>query len=399
MDNEFHSDLKTALYYPHIHFRSRDWLRTALLYYDHLSRIIPRGLEVDSRNYYREFLPNPDPLLDDIRALADSGFLIEDEPECYVAKIADGFFDFAMQHLQDPGQRASLLPQLASRRTFYTIHPAKIDASLAQVLVELKLAHKRQGDPYSDLDIEPVTGGLYMLFLASHMAGHRNLVSDSSVYQSLMYQPLPPSMVTNPVRGGREFRLATAVLSTAAPRSLEAVPIDTLLRVHHDLSEQRTRFQDKVAALAKDLENAKEDDVQGAISAHQRKLDDEYQELTDKLRSANITFGTGLFAVSVPSWATATWGLGIATLSPLLAGVGAVGISGMVMKNIFDRRAAKRTNAATYLLSLRKRLSVRAMAEDIIKLNLGNPGDKDARGRFDHEPAKRGARSRSVKPL
>jgi hypothetical protein len=393
-------DGKTALYYPHVHFRSQEWLRASLLYYDHLSRIIPPDVVVDSHEYYAEFLKNPSPLLNDVQALVAGGFLVEDRPAPFIGEVADEFFDFAMEHLQDAKQRASLIPQLANRKSFYTIHPAKIDSNLAQILVHLQLAHKKQGDPYSDLDIEPVTGGLYMLFLASRMAGIRNLVSDSSVYQALLYQPLPDATASQPSRGSREFRLATAVLKTAVPTRMEKVPIEKLLRVHSDLSRQRTRFQDKIAALARDLENVDgEEAAQATIDVHQRKLEDDYQELIDKLRSANIAFGTGLFAISVPSWATATWGLAIASMTPVLAGLGAIGISALVMKNIFDRKAAKRTNPASYLLSLRKRLTVRSMAEDIITLNLSGFEDSDSRGRFDHEPATSRSRHKSVEPL
>jgi hypothetical protein len=41
-------------------------------------------------------------------------------------------FDFAMDNLTDPQRRASLAPQLSTRRLFYSIHPAKIDAELAK---------------------------------------------------------------------------------------------------------------------------------------------------------------------------------------------------------------------------------------------------------------------------
>jgi hypothetical protein len=367
---------KIALYYPHIHFQSRHWLRATILYYDHISRIVPEGLDADLRPYYAEFLRNPDPLLDDIAALKANGFLLEDSPERFVSKVAAEFFDFAMDNLTDPQRRASLVPQLATRRAFYSIHPAKIDAELAKILVELKLAHKKEGDSYSDLDIEPVTGGLYMLFLASQMAGRRNLVSDSSVYQSLLYQPIvKPEKVG---KGDREFRLATAVLRTAVPQYLESVPMDRLLQLRADLAQQRTRFQDKISALARDMEQLEdEQSIQEAIERHQRKIDDEHLELVDKIRSANLTFGTGLFAVSVPSWATAQWGMNIASMTPLLAGLGALAISGLVMKNIFDHRAARRTNPLSYLLSLREGLTPKSMAQNIITLNLSIADDDE----------------------
>jgi hypothetical protein len=365
---------RVALYYPYVHFRSREWLRASLLYYDQLSRIVPPGLKVDAESYYREFVHNPRPLLSDISALKDNDFLVEDSPEPYISSVANEFLDFAMDNLTDPKRRASLVPQLARLGSFYTIHPGKIDGDLAEILIELKLAHKKQGDRWSDLDIEPVTGGLYMLFLANQMAGRRNLVSDSSVYQSLMYQKVATPALINPAKRGGEFRLATAVLRTAIPTALGEVPLDKLLRVRGDLSGQRRRFQDKIAGLARELEQVEsEDALQECIETHQRKLEDEYQELVDKLRSVNLSFATGLFSVSVPAWATAAWGLRIATVTPLLAGIGAVAISSVVMKSVFDRRAALRTHPLAYLLNLRKRVTARSMARGIISLNLSLP--------------------------
>lgn len=389
---------KIALYYPHIHFRSRAWLRGALLYYDQLSRIVPAGLEVDARSFYADFMGDPDPLLSDIRALAADGFLVEDPPEPHVGTMASDFFDFAMEHLRDESKRARLVPILANRKAFYAIHPAKIDADLAKVLIELQLAHRTQGDAYSDLEIEPVTGGLYMLFLASRIAGRRDLVTDSSIYQSLMYTPLPGRTMRLPSKGDREFRLATAVIKTVVPVSLETMPLDTLLRVREDLAGQRTRFQDRIAVIAKGLENATDEgDLQAAIEAHQRELNDEYEELKDRLSSADLALMTGLFSVSVPTWVTAGWGLNVTHFSPLLVGAGVVAVSGIVMKNIFDRRASQRSSTATYVLSLRKRLGALPMAESIVTLNLADIESDDDSGNLTSGgrtagPARRGGR-------
>jgi hypothetical protein len=115
-----------------------------------------------------------------------------------------------------------------------------------------------------------------MLFLANHMAGRRNLVSDSSIYQSLMYQPISAKATEESRKKSPEFRLATAVLRTAVPVDLESIPIDRLIRLHADLRDQRTRFQDKLGALAKQMESSKdEDELQAAIEVNQRKIEDE----------------------------------------------------------------------------------------------------------------------------
>src|SRR5712691_3313829 len=244
-----------ALYYPHIHFRSRNWLRMAMLYYDNITRIVPSGFDADQPRYYSQQGLDWPELLSDIRELQISGFIREEAPgSAVVSDVANEFFDFAMEKLREPVQRAKMVPPLSLRIVPYEIHPAKIDPVLIKVLEELQLARKNVTGAYSDWAIDPVTGGLYMLFLANRMAGHRQLVSDSSVYQSLMYVPLEESREAAR-KDDREFRLATAVLHTVVPENLEEVKLDVLLRLRSDLSDQRRRFQDRIASLAKDLQS------------------------------------------------------------------------------------------------------------------------------------------------
>ena len=224
-----------------------------------------------------------------------------------------------------------------------------------------------------------------MLHLANKIAGRRGLVTDSSVYQSLMYQPLSNAAALKQGRRDQELRLATAVFQTAIPTGLESVPIDTLLKVQYDLVDQRKRFQDKLAALAKSMESiGNEEELQEQVDAHARKLKDEQDELVDKLRSARLTFGTALFSVSAPAWVTSSWGLAATTMSPLVAGAVAVGVSGLAIKSIFDQRAAKRTNAMTYVLNIRKRLKAKGELKRIVTLDLKDPDEPRHQHRRTH---------------
>lgn len=81
--------MKTALYYPYIHFRSRRWLRTAALYYDRITRIIPMGSEPDTVSGYSELGEDPTDLLDDIRALRDANIIDEERPEPHTHAVAE----------------------------------------------------------------------------------------------------------------------------------------------------------------------------------------------------------------------------------------------------------------------------------------------------------------------
>ncbi len=365
-----------ALYYPHIHFRSRKWLRMAMLYYDNITRIVPSGFEVDQPGYYSQFIRNSTALLADIRELQNIGFIREEAPGNVVSDVANEFFDFVMENLTDPVQRAKMVPALSRRPKFYTIDGAKIDPVLIKVLEDLQLARKNITAPDNDWEIEPVTGGLYMLFLASRMAGHRQLVSDSSVYQSLMYAPLKTSQEVAQ-QDDREFRLATAVLRTLAPEDLENVKLDVLIRLRSELSDQRRRFQDRIASLAKDLQSLTgQAEVEGLIERQKRTFEDEYELFKDKLHSVNLNLAQGLFSLSIPAYITAQWGFG-ATGHPIVFAAGAIAASVTAVRYVLDRKIAKAASPCTYLLNVGKRIDAGTMAEDIVQLNLSARGYED----------------------
>src|ERR1700722_14703776 len=98
-----------AIYFPHIHFRSRAWLRTAALYHDSVTRIVPSGLiPYDMREGQDELYSGEPEALDDVRALRDVGFVREEDPGPVVESVGNEFLDFAMTVLSDANRRKKL---------------------------------------------------------------------------------------------------------------------------------------------------------------------------------------------------------------------------------------------------------------------------------------------------
>jgi hypothetical protein len=367
--------LTRALFYPHIHFRSRRWLRTALLYYDDISRIVPPGVEPDTLEAYREFSSEPTELLDDVRMLQEARFLVDEHPK-NIGKAADEFLDFVVNSLTDCGKRRALFPALMrlARGRLFSIHPGKIDPYLIDRLRELNLAKDTRDLWHDAYNVEFATAVLYMGFLANQMSGNRQLVSDNPVYQSLIYRLGTGSTVTASQQDG-EFRLAAAVFRAVTPE-VERTPVQALLRLREQCAAERHRFQDKMAEFAKDIGSAKnQDDAENAVCRHASKISDEVETLKDKLRSSGIAYATSLFSVSVPSYLTAAWGFGVKSAAAIVA-AGAVAISASTVKYCLDRRAAKRESPYTYLISTSKWVSAERMVQDIVTLNL-NPHDDD----------------------
>lgn len=366
--------MKTALYYPYIHFRSRHWLRTAALYYDQITRIIPAGSEPDTVLGYSELLEDPRALLDDVRALRDADIIVEEHPEPHTEAVAEQFFDFASTLLLDPLQRMLIAPQLARRKAFYTIHPGKIDPTLARLLQEHDVA-RRIGDANSDWALDPVIGGLYMLFLARHMAGKRPLVSDNSVYQSLLYASFsvarPRGAPLQTPCADNAFKLATAVVRTVIPIDLEDAPIDKVLKVREQYAQHRYRFQEKVSELAKSLDAATSTAASNKVTQQLESISDEVENIRDKLLSQDIGLGSAILSLAVPVTAALEGNFSMALLS------GAVAVATGVARYFVERRVVERS-PWTYLVKANSYLAPKQFADRIIRLNLEFDSDDDA---------------------
>jgi hypothetical protein len=368
--------MKAALYYPYIHFRSRRWLRTAALYYDKITRIIPAGFEPDTATGYFELGEDPTALLDDIRVLRDANFIDEEHPEPHTEPVAEQFFDVASTLLSDPEQRARIAPQLARRKEFYTIHPSKIDPTLARILEEHDLARKVGGaDPHWDL--EPVIGGVYMLFLAQHMAGKRSLVTDNPAYQRLMCAsfgagktPKSGSAVL-PAHADNSLKVLTAACQTVIPMDLEHAPIDKILKVRESCAEDRVRFQEKVADLAQSLEGiADGNTVSDKLARQAESVSDEVRNIKDKLLGQRIGVWSAILGLTIPVTAAVGGEYSMALAS------GAIAVGAGVARYLVERRIAKRS-PWMYLVRASSDLPPKQLVGRITQLNLDYDPDED----------------------
>lgn len=361
-----------AIYYPHVHFRSRAWLRTAALYYDSITRIVPNGLIPYDR------LKKPDrwytgelEALDDVRALQDAGFVRDEDPHPVVEKVGNEFREFALTVLRDEGRRKKLLPELYKGEPIYTIHPAKIDPGLLTTLKELRLARLGVGGVDGDWELDSVTGAFYMLLLAERMANNRPLVSDNAVYQSLTQAPLPNrSEANNKSALDSGFVTASAVMDSVIPTNIASIPIKTLIKFRQEHEEERRSFYDAMAKLTKDMENIHTlTELREVVDAHEKTVSTNVNNLKRKLRNININCAIGAFAVSPPSVVTASWGLS-STNPYVLAGTGALVLCGALVKSTLDRKAARAESPWAYLLSVRRNFKAQRVAREIILLNL-----------------------------
>lgn len=350
-----------ALYYPHILFESRAWMRTAVLYHDNLARIVPSG------GPFRM-----DDLTDEEQRVREECWILEEKKiisseypdERMSAAVATTFRDFASGVLADTDRHARLIPALAKGGGRYRIYREKISPRLVEVLEDLGLAVGER----DYVVCEPVTGAMYMLFLARYMAKNRPIVTDNALYQSLLYTPLERESEQPPIDKG--LMLASAILKSAAPLNIEKVPLDDLIKFREDHTNERNGFYNAISQMASDLGKIKDaKELQGAIDHHTDTFNRNMESLRTKLRSINVACGAGIFTLSLPATLTATWGLAL-TNPFVLLGAGSLVVTGVLLKSALDRKAISGDSGVAYIHSMEAELGPRQYAERFVELNL-----------------------------
>jgi hypothetical protein len=221
----------SAMYYPHIHFRSRSWLRSAILYYDRITRIVPDCMTtLDTAEEYSRFSRDAKALADDVIELTNAGFIHNQTPDsASVTQTADEFLAFASNNLTDPVRRAAVLPALRRRNPYISVHPSKIDPGLAAILRDLGLAHVNLSDRYSDLDIDAATAVLYLMNLSINMSNGRPVITDNVLYQKLLYSNAVATEEEKTEKPDGSFVLVAATFENVVPENLEDIPLRQLL--------------------------------------------------------------------------------------------------------------------------------------------------------------------------
>jgi hypothetical protein len=348
-----------ALYYPYIHLQDANWIKVAALYYDKLLRIVPEGFKTQDKEI--------------VRLLNDKFQFIENlHPEKEAQDIAMGFLRFAEEELSDPKKRKEFTTKIGTllptdSRFPLQIHEAKIAQILQAGLLGIGLAKKSQyRRPW--YDFEPVTGALYMTYLANEMAEKRGLpiVTDDPVYQPL-------------IRGIQQVRsrlkredtghaLASLVIKTAIPRDIRAVSVQKIIEFRRKHDDERHRFYVAMRGLAKDIPTIQDPDaLSDCLNHHKKTVDEAVKDLKLSFRDVGIGIASGLFGLSLPSWvsnlARMEPGLGVQVFS---AGVACVGIGVLIKKgsNIYESR---QRSPWSYVLSLKHELRPDGFIRKLLK--------------------------------
>ncbi len=293
---------------------------------------------------------------------------------------------FAQEYLASNSQRgvlASIRGMLSKRKMLppslvaafsgkepFLIHPGKMARELGAELKKLGLA-KNTNDRGGDLELEPVTGALYMIFLAKKMAGERSLsiVTDDPTYQPLVHHSISADLQSemNEAKLDKGFVLASFVIESVAPKDINSVTIDQIISFRKKHNTERRYFRSKVIELAKDLDTIDHPDaINDYLNDRQNTINDGVKALEDGLRSVNIECVRNLFALSVPAWVGASWAVPLIAANPIIIpGAVLAAASFSLAKWGIDRKKAKSASQYAYVLSLKRDLEIQKFLKQL----------------------------------
>ncbi len=345
-----------ALYYPYIHLQDEQWLKTAALYYDKLSRIVPEQFVTHDNDIVKQLSE-------------EEGFITDITPGIQAEDIAGDFLEFAKEELAQKNNRKKILAKIGKKipsKSNFKIHMYKMGMLLREELPKLCLAKRlgRQSTNNSEwFDFEPVTGALYMTHLANKIAEERGLpiVTDDSAYQPLIRGI---QLDRYPDRTDKGHALASLVVETAVPENIESISVKKIIDFRKKHDAERHGFYKGVMTIAKDIPRIEDyDSLQDCLNHHKKTIENAVNNLKLSFKAIGISCGTGLLGLSVPSWASSIAerqsNIGVQVVSGGLICMA----TGVLMKEGVNYYKSRKESPWSYVISLEKLKSVSFIEE------------------------------------
>jgi len=280
----------SILYYPSIEFHSEEWVKSSLLLWDNVYRIVPSGYKpVDN---------------DSIHEFADSG-LVRDIilEESDVKQTGDEFLELC-DYL--PFIPAGLVPGDEDR-----IHPEKIDKRLYPSLENI--ANNFLHDGWLRLSKELARG--YMFYLSKIVAQRRNLVrgtDDSDSWSIAPYFTEQANFDEFVCDEGSEGFYCSLFLEDLIPRNIGDVPpkqIIEFVKKRKDLKEQLRIKLDGLYNKLLLINN--QDQAFIEVNDFLSQVEFDKKELRKSMDFWKSDIPSSLFAVGVPTTLTALGAFGL----------------------------------------------------------------------------------------
>lgn len=355
-----------ALFYPTIDIKNEKWLKTAILFWDEISTIVPTSIDNPYKEHATQYLYD-EGLLTPIEVNPEQKFIEELAEDTVNYLNTNEGFQLLTQGENSYAIHRDKLPRDISR--LFDIHPEKLPYE-----IQHQLRHKMTGDGW--LRVDGSFAKFYMTLLANKICEHRAIapLTDNSLTSNLSdlvrldnqiaingrerdydYRPYHTDRYIN-LSQGLLINMIIEGISIAEPTSLE------------DVVNFKRRHQDELGLFRKNVANlTKEIPTDASLGQIKQMVEDVYVNeflpgyngLKDALNGSGIKWVTdNLMKVSffsTSATAIPVYLLGESVPHALLAGAGISVISSLISYNV-EKQAVLKSNPYSYLLNVNKRI-------------------------------------------
>lgn len=378
-----------ALYYPWRHFQDDDWLKLALLAWDKIARVRPRGLPDNDDLIVRQLRAETDILMDIVPSEAD------------LATVTAAFTDIVASHERElvsyfagsaPWQDDERWTQgFANRATLlvalFDLYAGPEDPMISQelcdLLISLDLAEPAKTGTAGEqhwISVRRRLGSAYLASLADVMA-QRNMLSpvtDSDrMHRAFGALDRIPEMLfsdDDPAPGLEDADSAylhVALDAVLEPRRLADVPTTALIKFRDRYRAELIAFRQHIEGLSSELRAIAAVENLEVTRAHleslyERTTKPQLDELRRALRGLGIESAIGTMALKIDVNAAAgTLVGGIAAAGGQWAVAGAAAVITVIpyIASIRKQRHEIATSPVAFLLAADRKLSGKALLQ------------------------------------
>ncbi len=278
------TSLNLALYYPSMEFRSTEWLKGMLLFWDGIRRIVPDSYKPDDNT--------------EISPFVDEGIIKSIDPSSDAVGIADEFSD-KLENLYSGAAALDWVKRPQDYEKHYRIHPEKVDARLRDVLSarEISSATKEW------LNVSEEFGRFYMFYLANSMAEKRGLakITDSKEAWTASYYFDYDGAVDGDVDFDTNKQIVTLMLRDFIPGNIKDIPTNSIISFREKYRDERRRFIESVKTFVTKISDIDDPQiVRDTINEYKKDIVSSIKDFRGSLTSLKFTSLTGIKTISFP---------------------------------------------------------------------------------------------------
>lgn len=375
------TDRFSALYFPYINIRDRNWLKLSLLLWNSVYRIVPYGYPKE-RSY------------DFIRDINEKSDIIHSiNPEGYAQLIEDAFIDFIESNLRDLDRfrlDSSLIRNINSHRQtrhrfsegelgahipgISFIYSEKMGHRLQEILLNNDLGLLASDDDYGYMrwiGVDRKIAALYMTVLANSISSDQRLnpITDSGPHLAAIdgnfeaaakiLLSSEPAVDTRLARSNVYDEAVLLSIQRHIPQDITKISFEEIIAFRQKRAKELRQFREYVGTKIRDFETGKDGMSPAVLSDWMKEeifadLDEKVAEIDEFYRDFGQELIPNVLSIKVTAPAIATTIISQAIHTPALSAAGfAVSLIPTLLTARKNVRQATQDNPAAFLYKLR----------------------------------------------